>query len=221
MTTPRRDFLRRAGAVSLLAAAVSIDADAESPSHPVPHGGPWDLSWTGRVTGRFRAVFDSPDISGGDAVFRAMVWCDQYHEVYGTKRSDMSPVLVLRHRGLRLAMNDAFWKRFEIGKESKVLSPEGKEWAEANPVLSVAPDTPPAFSRYTLPQFIADGGIALGCGVAFAELVARIKQSASLSDAAADQIARDSLVPGVILQPSGVFAVLRAQEAGCKYILAS
>jgi intracellular sulfur oxidation DsrE/DsrF family protein len=29
------------------------------------------------------------------------------------------------------------------------------------------------------------------------------------------------VVPGVILQPSGVFGVLRAQEAGCNYILAS
>jgi intracellular sulfur oxidation DsrE/DsrF family protein len=29
------------------------------------------------------------------------------------------------------------------------------------------------------------------------------------------------LLPGVTLQPSGVFAVLRAQEAGCQYLLAS
>ena len=29
------------------------------------------------------------------------------------------------------------------------------------------------------------------------------------------------IIPGVILQPSGVFAVIRAQEAGCVYIKAS
>jgi intracellular sulfur oxidation DsrE/DsrF family protein len=29
------------------------------------------------------------------------------------------------------------------------------------------------------------------------------------------------VVPGVIPEPSGVFEVLRAQEAGCSYILAS
>ena len=29
------------------------------------------------------------------------------------------------------------------------------------------------------------------------------------------------VLPGVILQPSGVFATLRAQEAGCQYLLAS
>jgi len=29
------------------------------------------------------------------------------------------------------------------------------------------------------------------------------------------------MVPGVILQPSGVFACIRAQEAGCTYVKAS
>ena len=29
------------------------------------------------------------------------------------------------------------------------------------------------------------------------------------------------MVPGVILQPSGVFAALHAQDAGCKYLRAS
>jgi intracellular sulfur oxidation DsrE/DsrF family protein len=33
--------------------------------------------------------------------------------------------------------------------------------------------------------------------------------------------AKTMLIPGIVLQPSGVFAVLRAQEAGCNYILAS
>ena len=30
-----------------------------------------------------------------------------------------------------------------------------------------------------------------------------------------------NLVPGVIVMPSGIFAVTRAQEAGCQYIRAS
>jgi intracellular sulfur oxidation DsrE/DsrF family protein len=37
----------------------------------------------------------------------------------------------------------------------------------------------------------------------------------------AEKRARAQLLPGVILQPSGVFAVLRAQQAGCDYIKAS
>jgi len=29
------------------------------------------------------------------------------------------------------------------------------------------------------------------------------------------------MLPGVVMQPSGVFAALRAQDAGCKYLRAS
>jgi len=150
-----------------------------------------------------------------------MVWCDEYKTVYGTPRADMSPVIVLRHRGLRLALNDAYWKRFELGKDSKVLSPEGKEWAEANPVLTPDHTVPEPEASYTLPKFISDGGIVLGCGLAFEQVVGRLKKADSLSDSTARERAHESLVPGVILQPSGIFATLRAQEAGCKYILAS
>jgi len=150
-----------------------------------------------------------------------MVWCDNYKEAYGTPRSDMSPVLVLRHKGLRLALNDAMWKRFDFGKDSKVLTPDGKEWAVANPVLSSDPSAGEPFASYTLPNFIARGGIVLGCGVAFGEVVSRLKKADAVSDSVARQRALEALVPGVILQPSGVFAVLRAQEAGCKYIIAS
>jgi len=32
---------------------------------------------------------------------------------------------------------------------------------------------------------------------------------------------RTGLVPGVILQPSGVYAVIRAQEAGCGVVKSS
>ena len=37
----------------------------------------------------------------------------------------------------------------------------------------------------------------------------------------AREMALRHVVPGVLLQPSGVFAVLRAQEAGCQYLMAS
>ena len=42
-----------------------------------------------------------------------------------------------------------------------------------------------------------------------------------MSDEAARKQAIAALVPGVVLQPSGVFAALRAQEAGCVYLRAS
>jgi hypothetical protein len=48
-----------------------------------------------------------------------------------------------------------------------------------------------------------------------------IVKADKISDAEARTRAIGYLVPGVILQPSGVFAVTRAQEAGASYVKAS
>jgi hypothetical protein len=227
MLSRRREFLGWLGGTSALAAAgipIGLRAPAAAHvAHPASLDDKWDLTWADRVqAAKFRAVFDSPAISDGDALFRAMVWCDEYKAVYATPRADMAPVLVFRHQGIALAMDDGFWKRFDIGKEHKVLTPEGKKWAEANPIYQPPANPSPDFPSYSLKQYLADGGIVLACDFAFALVVERYKKDDSkLNDASARAEAIKALIPGVILQPSGVFAVLRAQEAGCKYIIAS
>ncbi len=101
-----------------------------------------------------------------------------------------------------------------------MLSAAGKEWAEGNPILEPAPagSTEPAD---TLTKFIADGGIVLGCDLAFGYAAQRYKKDPKSDSAAARAEALKALVPGVILQPSGIFAVMRAQQAGAGYIKAS
>jgi len=225
MKTKRRDFLGWLGGTSLFTvAATALTARplrAVEREHPDALDTPFDLTWTDRVTGKFRAVFDSPEISEGAGLFRSIVWCDEYKSVYGTARSEMSPVLVVRHEAIELAMNDEYWKRFKIGKEVKLKTPEGKKWAEVNPVGAPMPNAPPKFARYNIVNFIEDGGTVLACNLAFGDVIARFMKEDKLDGAAAKQRATEHLIPGVILQPSGVFAVLRAQEAGCHYIMAS
>jgi hypothetical protein len=225
MTTRRRDFLGWLGGTSMFALggaplAGKTPALAGS-AHPEPVDDKFDVSWTDKVQGKFRAVFDSPQISEGAGLFRAMIWCDEYKSVYGTARAEMSPVLVIRHEAIHLAMNDEYWKRFKIGKEVKLKTAEGKKWEEANPIRVTPPGTPPQFARYNLETFLSDGGIVLACGLAFSDVVGKFKDADKLDDATARQRAIEHIIPGVVLQPSGVFAVLRAGEAGCKYILAS
>jgi hypothetical protein len=225
MTTKRRDFLNLLGGTSLFAvapfSAVARDPHPESAGHPAPLDTTFDMTWADRVKGKYRAAFDSPEISEGAGLFRAVLWCDEYKSVYGTARSEMSPVLVVRHEGIVLAMNDEYWKRFKVGKEAKIKTPEGKKWAEANPVGGPVAGTPEKFARYNIVNFIEDGGTVLACNLAFGEVVGRFMKEDKVDNAAARQRAIEHLIPGVVLQPSGVFAVLRAQEAGCRYIIAS
>jgi hypothetical protein len=225
MPSSRRHFLQTLSGTSMLAAAGAPMAfrgfDVTAAAHPQPRDDKFDVSWADHVQGKFRAVFDSPEVAEGAALFRAILWTEQYKQVYGTGRDEMSAVLVLRHQGISLAMGDEYWKKYKVGKRLKLKTMDGKNYVEANPIRVSPPGTPPEFASYNLEQFFKDGGIVLGCNLAFAEVVGRVQKEEKLDEKAAHERAMSMLIPGVQLQPSGVFAVLRAQEAGCKYILAS
>ena len=229
MTSPRRRFLSWLGSASLLSVAsrpslmpqTRVSEHQDGVRHDAPIADTWDMSWTARVTGKYKAAFDSPDVSGGAALYRASAWCDQYKEVYGAARNEMSPVIVLRHLGFMLTMNDSFWSTYEVGKYLKMRDERGRKWAKVNPLGSAPADAGASAIANTVPGFIAAGGIVLACGWSFGGAVAQIAARDKIERAAAEVKARSMLIPGVILQPNGIFAVLRAQEAGCSYVLAS
>ena len=224
MPTPRREFLGWFGASALTAAAAPLAAleppeDPAPPAHPVDST--WDMAWVDRIDGKYRAVFDSPALSEGAALFRACMWRDQYKEVYGVERAEMSPVLVIRHGAIAMAMDDGYWEQFRVGKEEKLKNQKTKKWETANPFRATAPGAPERYATYSLEGFMGSGGIVLACNLAFQAAVWKYREAEKLTREAATERAKQHLIPGIILQPSGVFATLRAQEAGCGYILAS
>ena len=74
----------------------------------------------------------------------------------------------------------------------------------------------------SVPQFIAGGGIVLACNLALTlDVAPKFKERDKSTDEAAHKAAVAALIPGVILQPSGVFAAIRAQQVGCTYVRAS
>ncbi len=222
MPTPRREFLGWLGASTMFAAAgAPLALPRSAGAQRVPVSDQWDMGWVDRLKGKHRAVFDSPAMGEGDALFRAAMWRDQNKEVYGTDAAEMNAVLVVRHAAINLVMNDAFWDRFNLGKEEKLRDSATRKWSKKNPFLTTPPDTPPKYADYSLERFMATGGTVLACNVAFGQVVYQFVKADKLDRAAARQKALEYLVPGVTLQPSGVFAVLCAQEAGCNYILAS
>ena len=216
MPSTRREFLDRIalGALSLGALPLSLDA--------APTGAPdpkWDLGWVQRVTGKHRVVLDVPEIDSGYGVWRASIWASQYQQVLGAAPRDLSTVLVLRHTGIMLAMREPFWQQYGVGKAKGAMHPVSMEPTDRNPALLA--DVPAPFDSLALDKLIARGGIVLACNLAFDEPVRMVKAADGLSDDAARARALELLVPGVILQPSGIFAVIRAQEAGCQYVRAS
>ena len=68
---------------------------------------------------------------------------------------------------------------------------------------------------------VARGVIVLACGLAFQDVIDTIATADALSLDAAAAKARSMMLPGVIMQPSGVFATSVAQDHGCVYVRAT
>jgi hypothetical protein len=228
MDTTRRDFLGRVAVNAAILGAMPLSLESSTAfAATVPssttQGEKWDVSWPARLTGKHKAIFDVPEVDSGYGVWRATIWGKQYQDVLGVAPKDMSAVVVLRHNGIVLAMQQAFWDKYGVGKAKSAMHPISAEPTDRNPAMlsSSRNEVPADYDAMALDKFIARGGIALGCNLAFADCVQLIKSKENVSDADARKQALAFLVPGVILQPSGVFAAIRAQEAGAVYLRAS
>jgi hypothetical protein len=227
MPASRRQFLERIAGSAVMFGAVplGIDNALSALGQPAAERAPdeFDLTWVQRITGKHKAVFDVPELDSAHGVWRASVWKNQYHNVLGIPLSDLSAVLVLRANGIALAMQQSFWDAYGVGKAKKVMHPVTQQPTDRNPALlsSERGEVSEVRSAYALDKFIAGGGIALACNAAFNDCIQLIIDKDGMSREDARKKAVSLLVPGVILQPSGVFAAIRAQEAGCAYLRSS
>jgi hypothetical protein len=230
MTDSRRDFIGRLalGTAALGGLPLALSATARTLEASAPHAadaapGGWDLSWTDRIRGRHKVVFDVPEIESGYGVWRASIWAAQYEGVLGIPARELSAVVVLRHNAIVLAMQQAFWDRHALGREKGVTHPVTQQPTDRNPALlsSARGEQPANFDAFALDRFIARGGIALACDLAFQDVVALVQAKEQVSAEVARARALEQLVPGVVMQPSGVFAAIHAQDAGCRYLRAS
>ena len=212
----RRQFLRNATANLTALATLGVVPGSAAVAED------WDLKWPDRLTGKRRAVFDVAEIESGYGVYRAAVWASQCVDVLGDPPADVSTVIVLRAHAVVLALQQSFWDRYGVGRLRRVLHPVSLRESSRNPVLMDASDgLPPALVAGTLPQQLARGATVLACNLALQAWIDAIREREKVSDSEARKTAIEALVPGVILQPSGVLAAALAQQNGCVYIRAS
>lgn len=182
----------------------------------------YDTRWTTRLTGKHKAVYDCPDIGGGLGVLRSGIVAKQYMDVLKVPASAISNVIVLRHDGIMLAMNQAFWDAYGIGAQFKVTHPWTGASLTKNPALLGPGDGLPAgIEQHTLDKQLARGVVVLACALAFRDVVDLIAAKDNVNAAAAMSKANGMLIPGIIMQPSGVFAANVAQEHGCVFVRAT
>jgi len=221
----RREFLERLSAAAVLGSIPSGALLAEGAELSAPQQGrEWDMSWVAKLDGvPNKALFDCTEIESGNGVARAGIWENQYQSALGAKPQDIKTVLILRHVGVALALRQDAWDKFEIGKTEKVKGPQSEEITDWNPALSANDrgDKLGTSSDRGLTGFIAKGGIVLACNLALQKYTRMYRDKDGVDNAEAQKRAVAAIVAGIVLQPSGVFAAVRAGQAGCVYVKAS
>ena len=242
MSSDRRTFLQRLtlGSVAFGALPASLRAEQPAPAASAPEefnefagldeqsaaqpaAQTFDVSWTQKLTGKHRAVFDVPAIVGGAGVMRAALWVNHYKSVLKAATSDISPVIVIRHAGIALLMSNTFWEEYDIGKKEKVRHPVTDKKLARNPVLLTVEDDQisAGSANNALHKQIERGVVVLGCDMAFAQIVRIVAKQDKLPNPEARAKAVTMIVPGVIMQPNGIFGVTLAQQNGCVYVQAT
>jgi intracellular sulfur oxidation DsrE/DsrF family protein len=187
----------------------------------------WDLSWTTRVASAttHKQVFDSPEIAEGTALHQARMFFVNYKDVYNSADADLGAVIVVRHIAIPMVLGDAVWAHYPfLGKKvTKLKDPTTNEWALRNPFLNAKKDDKYAliWPDGGLDTLIGRGTIVLACNLALTGFASQIAKKTQQADDVVLKELTDGLVPGVTLVPSGIFGVIRAEQAGCAYIRAS
>ncbi len=219
-TDRRRSFLARLGAglasVAALPAfgrraeaepAFAFNADAE----------PW---LAGIAGAKHKQVFDAPGVNEGFPFAFTWVYLSTMNSTYALKPGEARAIVVIRHAAAVLAVNDAMWKKYAIGKMLGLTDKATGQPAERNLFANaragdfVMPDA-------SMDKLPALGATVVACNMALTRRSAGVAQAMGLNPADVLAEWKANLVPGVHVAASGVLAVGRAQEAGCSYCFAS
>ncbi len=210
---PRREFLAMAGAGALALATGSATKHASSFSSSSPD------PWLGPLSGKHKMYFDATSATGGWPLAYAMNWLATGPAAYGEKESDFSAVVGARHFAAVMALNDSIWAKYPIGAMVNVIDPQTKAPAKRN-IFFKSQTGDMMFTDAAIDKLQARGVVVVACSVALGAISGMAGGQVGVPEAQAKAEFIASLLPGVKLVPSGVFAVAHAQEKGCAYCFA-
>lgn len=212
----RREFIGQLGAIAMAATVPSArELDA---TRRLVASTAWDMSWVERVTAApYRVAIDTTKIEN-DELYTALDILDTFHEVYGGGNEPIQVVVVLRHFAAAMAQRDAMWERYGIGEERSVTDPDTKAPAKRNPFLRPSPSAKESWELNSkIEPLVARGVIFLVCNRATMGLASSLAKRVNKPVDEVKEDLRTNVVPGAILMPNGIFALVRAQNAGCAF----
>ena len=213
--TQRRAFL---GQLGTIAAGLTVAPD-ELRAASARRFGPWDSSWLDRLaSAQYRVVFNTSEVSEGNVLSYTASFLDDFHTVHGTADAQTRPVIVFRRLGTPMALNDVLWERYAVGEDLKIKDPNTRAFATRNVFWKARDGATGWEADYALEPLQRRGLICLVCNVALGNWAAAMARRYQRDPEAVKAEARENLVPGAIVVPSGIYALIRAQNAGCAFM---
>lgn len=211
--TPRRGFLGSiaAGAGALLVGRWSTaNAEIAALTEPPVVGD----EWIAKITGKYRQVFDCVSANEGFGGAFPLNFINSTKEALKVTDKDITPVCVFRHFAMPLMVNDSVWAKYKVGELLNVKDPKTNAFATRN----IFRDNIPLYPGETYETLVTKHGVVLvACNLALTVVSGMQAPKAGVTPEQAKKDWTAGMLPGVSLAASGVYAVNRAQSAGCTY----
>jgi hypothetical protein len=211
--SPRRKFLVKIAAAAAAVGFSGSMAGRASAAESVASDPALD-AWFARIKGMHRQVFDTPEPNSGMAAIWPRIYMNTMNATYGEAQGT-SAVVILRHAGIGLGLNDAIWSKYKIGEMIDVK--DGDAFATKNPYATITGLPIPGLG---IAELLKSGVMVGACDVALTVYSSGAAQKMGMN---ADAVKKEwiaGLLPGIQVVPSGVMAVGRAQELKCTYCFA-
>ena len=236
---PRRGFLRElvTGAAALglatLSAPIKLIAQQQKPGvskTPMKTLHPAD-QWFNKLKGNHRVVYDATQ----PHEIMPFAWPKVFlltNAATGSPESDCGVVVVLRHDAICYAFKDKLWEKYNFGEVFKAGEIGGAFQASdaavatktRNPFWNTKPGdfVIPGFGAVPIgiKELQSSGVMFCVCNVAMSVFSTVIAGKMNMKQEDVMNEWKEELIPGIQIVPSGVWALGRAQEHGCKYIFA-
>ncbi len=215
-TSGRRSFLgqlaaRAAAGAGVLGLAGMFGPPGSLEGATVNEPSPDSEKWLDGLKGKHRQVVDAYSPNEGFPLGFA-------YNFLATQAPGQTAgaVVVLRHFAMPIAVNHDIWARYKVGESFKITDPATKAIAVKNPYYQ-----PPKGALLTdemaVDRLLQRNVIIGACNVALTVISGMLAGNAGVSKEAAAAEWKAGLIPGVVILPSGVWGVNRAQEKGCTY----
>lgn len=222
-TPQRREFLARLAGSGLVLASAAMDPLVAAAQAAAPQGQAtsWDDTWaTALGNGKYKAVVDGPEIEDGAMLWIAAAFLDGCKQALSAADGEAQVAVVIRHAAICMAYGDAIWAKYPVGKKLKIKDGATKKHAVRNPYLTVPEgNTEVAWMKpYTLTA-LHDRGVSFPCcNRATRFFASQIAEWSGQDRNVVYEELKANLIPGARLQPTGLYATMRAQQVGAAFM---